>query len=391
MSAAGAPPTIATYLKASRDAIAGADETLDAREGSAYDLAHGGAAIIWSRQAQRDRDLFRQVYPDTSSGENLERIGQWYYATTPTPASFGPGEAIFDRTSEFSGEFSEEFGGGAGTIWAGTRIRVLAPGGDGPSRSYAVAADTPVSVSDGAVPVPIRATVSGVGSAIEVTNPERLILDDSVFDASFRVTHLACDDGTDSEERGLFLARARQARLDARKGYAARIVKACSDAGAAYVVALPSSTFGDALDFGLNYVYVADAGFATTAQIVTGCVLALESVRVTGCDLQVLGMTNTPVTLSATVRLWKDVGKVNVVGLRTLLTKVIADEFAGRTRFWLFRHDALAGAMQRASNDVESAVVTTTPDEPAVAFPSVLPKYTLNVNTIALTFVGPDN
>lgn len=391
MSAAGAPPTIATFLKASRDAIAGTDETLDAREGSAYDLAHGGAALIWSRQAQRDRDLFRQVYPDTSIGENLERLGSWYYGTPPTPASLGTGEAIFDRTSEFSGEFSEEFGGGAGTIWEGTRIRVLSPGGDGPSSSYAVAEDTPVSVSAGAVTVPIRATVSGVGTAIEVTNAERLILDDSVYDASFRVTHLACADGTDAEERGVYLARARQSRLDARKGYAARLVRACKEAGAANVVALPSTTFGPSEDFGVSRIYVGDAGFTTPPTLITACLLALDAAQVAGCDVEVLGMAPTPVTLSATVRLWRDLGKVNVVGLQTLLTKAIADEFAGRSRFWLFRHDAIGGAMQRASSEVESADITTTPDEPPAEFPTVLPRYTLNLNTIALSFVGPDN
>lgn len=369
MPATGPVPSLADFNQAYADALIGErDEDLDTREGSSYDVLGGNAALIWSRQAQRDRDLFRQNYVTTAS-VGLDRLVERQYGVQRILETYGSGTVILSAPAV------DEY------IWTGQRVEVI--GGPAPIE-YIITTD---ARSDGVTPLvmPVRASRTGPGTAIATTSNLRLQNDTE----GIPVQSLVCGDGTNRERDEDYLARARKFRLDNRNGYYRKIIDACRSAGASNVVALHAGTFGPALDFGLNYVYVADANYVTPPGMITACMLALEKVRILGCDLQVLGMVQTPVTVTETVALWDDPGYFDTTALASLLINVLVDEFNARQDFWIFRKDSLGGAQMKASSAVQSVSMTTSPGEPTAGFVATLPRYSLAGGAVSIAFTGP--
>jgi hypothetical protein len=376
MPAARPIPTLESFLQAygaSVHADAGSERNL--RRGSGYDKLGGPAALLWAREATRDRDVFRQCYIETANGEALSRLVERKYGAERTEAGFGTGTAIFTRHTS----------GTSGTLYAGTRVLLATD--EGRPRPYAVASDTPVDSSTLSLPVPIRATKQGPGVAVATSTG--LSLGDSVFDAGLKVTYLACADGTEDEPKAEYIDRARSERLDRRVGYRKRVEQACIDAGAANVVILDAGAFGEAADFGVTHVYVADAGFSTPSALLTACRLAVDAVHVAGCDVQVLGMAITPLTTTATITLWDQPGTLDQIAIKRNALNALLAEFLRRTDAWLFRYDALAGAVFGTSSAIRDVVVTSSPAEPVAGFVSVLPRYVLSGTDVTLTLVAP--
>lgn len=275
--------------------------------------------------------------------------------------------------------------GADGTVYAGTRVELLTATAP---VVYRVAADTTVLAADTDVAIPIEATRDGSG--VKATaDADRLRLADSLFDATLSPIALVCADGTDEEAADVYVARARAAAKAARVGYPERIRRACLDAGAGEVVLLAADALGPAADVGLSYVYVADAAFQTSAALRKACSIALDAVRVAGCDVQVLGMEQVAVAATVNVTLWDEVGAFDVLELEQAIVAAMVDDFARRQSFWAFRLDALAGVVQRLSPAVQTAAVATAPAPPIVAFPATLPRYVLAPSAITLTLAGP--
>lgn len=378
MPAAAPPLTLSALLTAHEQALHGLrSPTLDTHRGSGYDLVGGASALLWTRQANRDRQLFRNAYTDSATGPDLSRHVEAKYGGLPRIlATRGAGTLTLARPAAALAD---------GTLYAGSRVEVLTATAAVP---YRITVDTPVLASDLAVAVPIEATREGAGSKA-TADANRLRLADTLFDATLAPVALVCADGTDEEPAGDYVARARLARREARVGYPDRIRKACLDAGAAEVELLSATSLGAAADKGLSYCYVADAAFQTSDALRKACTLALDAVRVAGCDLQVLGMQQVAVTATVAVTLWDEAGAFDVLDLEQAIVAALVDDFARRQAFWAFRLDALGGVVQRLSSAVQTAIVTTAPGEPAVAFPSVLPRYVLAPGGISLTITGP--
>lgn len=348
----------------------------NARRGAGYDAVGGPTGILWSRQALRDRDVFRQNYAETATGYRLETLVERRYGVERVAASYGTGTALFTRPAA----------GSDGRIYRGTRIEVL---GDGPRPDvYAVSQDTYVSVTATSISVPIRPTRKGTGTAVYTTGSS-IRLGDSVFDATLGVTELRCTDGTDEEKASVYLSRARRQKVDSRAGYHKRIVDACLAVGAANVVALDAGVFGEDDDFGVTHVYVSDSGYSTSDALLDACFIAVDDVHVLGCDVQVLGMEVTPLAIDATLTLWDSPGAFDQVAIRRRTLDALLAEFAGRPEFWVFRADALAGAIVAAVPEVQSASLSTDPAEPDADFVPVLPRYTLVGTDVTVTLQGP--
>lgn len=377
MPAQSPVPGIADLRKAARDAIVGGrDPRLSVRTGGGYDLTQGPMAVLFSRQAKRDQGLFRQCYVETSTGADRDRLVEAYYQVERVPAAYGIGEA------ELLGS------AGAGTVYAGTIIEVLVPAQ--PPAQYFVTEDTPYLDGSAAFPVPVRAARAGSGVAVQADASVLRFGDgsDYLLSEGFSVVSLVCDDGTDAEEDDAYLARARTGRRDKRVGMLKRIIQACKDAGAYHVVALHSGTFGDpftgADDYGLNYVYVGDSSFTTTEALKTACMVALDAVRVCGCDTQVLGMTAATIDLSVVAAYYDDPGKFDTVETSQAIMAALVDEFSGRTNWWTFSFDELRGAALRSSGDLQAVNVVSATPEPAAAFPvPTLTRYGLGNVTIS--------
>jgi hypothetical protein len=370
-------PTLRDLLGASAAGIVGTREPrADVRRGAVYDHFAGAGAILFTREAARDRDLFRAVYVDTAEGDDLTRLVKLRFGIDRQVSSFGTGTALLTRAATTAG---------AGTVWAGTRILVFASAASPGSRSYAVSSDVPVDASTTAIAVPIRAAAPGPGNAVNLSGPAVARVDDPLSDPGLRVAAIQCADGTSLEAAADLRARARATRLAARKGYAQAISDACVAQGAVHV-ALFDSNFTP-VDAGLSHCYVADAGFTTPPRLVRACTAALESYRVCGADLQVLGMQRMSVDVAATVTLRDDPGRLpsSDVALR----EALAASFEP-TRFD-YDLGELTGVLAGASADVQDVAF----DQPSAGadilvggqMPPLLTRYELGV--VSLLYVGP--
>jgi hypothetical protein len=377
MSATTPLPTVGDFLEAHADAIRielGPEQ--NTRRGSVLDLTAGPTAMIWAAEAARDRALFRQVYTDTASGAQLDSRVLRRYGVSRVHASRGAGQAVLARASAITG----------GTLFEGTRIEVRRAL-DAESVIYAVAADTAVIAGEALVTVPIRAARPGSGTRI--TSAQYAALADATFDV-FTVQSIWCADGTDEEAPTDYIARARAAKRAERPGYRRRIEDVCRAAGAAYIVLLDAGEFGDAADFGVTHVYVADAGYSSPAALVDACSDAVDAVHIEGNDVQVLPMVPTPVQLDLVVALWQDPGQFDLAGLRQAITATVLAMFNARPRFHLFDHDSIRGEVHRAGGDaVQSVSVITDPAPPTPGFVAELPRYMLAAAGVTVAFTGP--
>ena len=384
-------PTIAELLKAFDDAVIGQKEPrANVRRGSCYDHFAGVGAILFSRQAQRDRDLFRAIYFDTSDGDDLTNLGAARFTSVAARAAdtFGTGLASLSRLTA---------GAGAGTIYQGTRISVISLAGTSELRSYVVSQDTPVGATATSVSVPVRASVTGAGTAIAAASGGTILLrlEDGAFDATLIVQSVQCGDGTAFEQAKNYRARVRQGRLDTRKGYTKLIFSTLAAIGATNVVAFPSNYTSDANDCGLNLIYVGDAGYAAPPALVAACSLAMDNVGVYGTQLQVLAMATSALTVSAVVSLWDDPGAFNLTSVAYDIRQALVAYFDGRSNAFTYRLDAMAGAMTGASASVQSVSFTTpTADQTLTTgtppqFPAVLTRVTLTPANVLLSFQGP--
>jgi hypothetical protein len=377
MPAAGKPPSIAEFRDAARKAMLGyRDPRLSLRTGGGYDITQGTLAVQYSRQAQRDRGLFERCYVETSRDVDRDRLVEAYYRVERVPEAFGAGVSVIRRPTA----------SGSGTVYTGTPIEVT--GGAAPT-AYVATSDV-VFGTETTLEVPVRAARSGWGVRINTSEGLRFGEGASQLEAlGWTIESLRCDEGTDYEQDDDYLARARTGQRDRRVGHIRAIVQACKDAGAYNVVALHAGTFGESQDVGINYVYVSDPSFQATQALKDACMLALEGVRVGGCDTQVLGMQRQATTVAATVYLYDDPSNFDQVTIAAVIRATVVDRFMGRSDWWIFRTDEIRGAIQRADNSVQSVEVFTTPGEPAATFPAVLNRYTLSANDVTLTFAGP--
>lgn len=381
MSATEPIPTVADFLQAGADALrVDVDPALNVRRGSAVDLTSGPAAMAWAQQAVRDRDLFRQGYTDSASGTRLEDRVLKRYGVPRIQATRGQGKAILVRSSDANG---------GGTLFAGTRISVRRASSSIPSH-YALAEDYVVPNTPGilAIQVAIQATQEGTG--VKLDKPIEATIDDVVYDPLWTVQTLSCEDGTNEESPEAYVARARTFKRDRRPGYRKRFEDVCKAAGAAFVVTLDAGELGEAADFGVTHVYVGDAGYSASADLVSACSDAVDAVHIAGNDVQVLGMTPTPVTLDLAVTLWRSPGDCDTSGLRMGILSAVLAMFNSRPRFWLFDHDSIAGEVHAVGSDVQAVTVVTDPVPPSAAFVASLPRYTLQAPSVTITFSGPE-
>jgi hypothetical protein len=376
VSAQAPVPGVSDFLRAYSDAIRGErGQRQNVRRGGTLDLVGGSSALVWAALAARDRDLFRANLVDAAQGEDLDRQVLRRYGVVRLRESRGAGEAIFKRPTAAAG---------ADTIDAGTRIRVQGAAG---FELYAVAQTTSVGATALLVAVPIQATRPGPGVAVSASGAS-VSLDDSIFDASLVPVSLTCGDGVLEETASAYVARARATKRAGRVGYRRSVTEACKAAGADVVVILAPDTFGG--DQAITNVYVGDAGYTTSTELLDACYVAAESVRVAGCDMQFLPMQVTPVSLEVVATLWDQPAKFDQLALKRDAIDALVGSFAARADFWLFSTDSLSGEVVRASGGaVQSVAITPTPPAPAATFPAVLPRFTLTGSSIALTLQGP--
>jgi hypothetical protein len=389
MPATSPLPALTDLLRAHAGAVRGLGDPLaDTRRGAVYDHFAGAGALLFRREAVRDRNLFRSIYFDSAEGAHLAEIAERRFGVEAVVSTFGVGTATLSRPDASAG---------AGTVWAGTRISVLQTGTA--LATYAALSDVPVGPGIVQFDVPIRATTTGSGQTIEVLPGQDTLLrvDDPLWDTSLVALALACADGTDAESPAALRARARQAALDARRGYTKAIVGACTAQGAFYVAPFPSSALGPFYDNGLSWVYVGDAGGVGTDMLVRRCTIALESARVAGADLQVRPMAPSALSVRVTVTLWDDPASFNLADLTSGITAALVGAVASQASAYGYDLDAMAGACAEVSDSISAVDFQTPTASVTVAtivgntaiYPATLARYSLAPNDVIVTFQGP--
>jgi len=379
------PPSIQQFLDAFKAGVLTRASTADLNEGSRYEIIGGAAAICWSRMVQRDTDLFNNIQTSTAEGDALTDRLQKIYGFDRILDQYGVGTIRLSRTNTSAG---------GDTFWEGTRVALTSRFGIGDPIYFEVSQDTPVLSAATFAEVPIRATV--VGGEVSATagddNFPRIV--DAIWDPTWAITSLTCSAGTEFENAAVARARARTAQRSKRFGQAQAMIAACAAVGADHVVVFPSNYGGDASDYGLNWVYVGDASFNGSADLVRRCVIALEASRVLGDDLQVGPMVQADLSIAVTVNLVDAPAKFNqdalIERLHNYLIAAVSTDYS-------YSLDAWKGALFKASPIVQDATFTSPTIDATVLttlngvsnFPEQLPRYRLLTDKVTITLKGP--
>ncbi len=367
-----AEPTIIEMINVAGQAITGqGDKNADIIRGSDYESITGPAAVIWTRE-----DLFNSTKFHTAQGTNLTTLVKDRYGIDRYLDTNGSGTASIDRPT----------GGTAGTVWAGTRITIFG----GAAKTYRTTRDVAVDAATISVVLPIEALVPGPGTKADVT--ENLRLDDSLWDPTWVPTLLSCSDGTTFESAGALIARVRKTRADQRVGQIKAIQDACKAVGAAHVQVFRSNYGGDALDAGLNVVYVSDLGWESSPSLVRACFLALRAVRVLGDHMQVLPMAR--VTLNPLIDVYLATAPAlnDIEKLYQIHREAVAEYLGGVSGGFSFTKIGILSALAKPTPEVQHATVVTPAADVSVLvnnnFPAVLNRYV--VGTVAIRYHGPN-
>lgn len=382
-------PTVSELLTAGANAVKGtADKTADFIRGSDYEAFSGSGAILWSRQAQRDTDLFHAIRFNDAEGDDLTRLVSRRFGIERYLATRGVGTAVFERSAVSTA---------ADTIWKGTRVRLGF--GNTEARFYRVTTNVAVAADVNRVTVPIEAVEYGPGSAVNTTTGLYLVdplTDPSLgplWNSEWRVTSLSCVDGQSLEPANAFRERVRRTRRDQRVGYPTAIIEACKKVGASNVAIFRSDYGGLSYDDGLNVVYVGDLGYSTSASLLRDCTLALRSIRVAGDCLQVFPMQKVNLVVDADVYL-RDSPSSSAIARMNLIHRAAVLRYIGGTKTnFIYTRNGLAGAIaNRHTPEVQRVSFNSPSSDASVrsgsAFPAILNRYVISDQDITLNYLS---
>ncbi len=373
-------PTIEELRQAFHNSVRGSKEsTADGHAGSVYDHFAGVGAILWSWQAQRDKDQFESIYFEYSSGQELTDYVLAKDEIERSEDTYGTGFIYLSRPS---------ISLGTGKFWKGTRVNLF---NNGTSVEYSVSSDTTASPNDLSIQVPIKANFTGPNSKIDLSGAQVKIVD-PLWDNTWIISRIKCDEGTDFQQASEFRALVKDTRKQSRVGYEDIIKKTCNDLGASNIFLFRSDFGGENLDYGINVAYVGDDNFSTTDELRYKCIVGLESVRVLGADLLVRPLGIQPLQFDLNVNLWTDPNKFDTVGLKTSIINIILDYF----KQFQFSYDlnSITGAIRRILvNTVQSVSFTLPVSSQGIldngVAPAILNKYIVSANSINVNLLGP--
>jgi hypothetical protein len=343
-------PTIRGLVGAASNAIVGKrDEYGDVISGSLYNHASGPTAVIFSREADRDKNLFEDIYFNSATGDALTEYVQAKFGIARVLDSYGAGTCSFSRPTTTAG---------GGSFLQGTRIQIQG----NPPTIVEISVDTAVPSASLLVTIPIRSIVTGSGVAIQASSGLTLL--DPIYDNTWTPKQLQCGDGSDFESASDFRARVIQDRINEETGYIPQIVLACQNAGAAYVITFPSQyglEAGDFFDdFGLNALYVADSNYQSPPSLVAACSSVLEGWRVLGADLLVGGVSNVILQINILVSLTDSPSKLPTQSIKRSILQAILGSFGPTDGGDSFSIDAIGGTVSNASTYVQTAFLPRT-------------------------------
>ena len=372
-------PTIAQMIRVADAELWSRRRTTDRHSGSVYNVHAGVGGMLWIREANRDRANFQRCYMDTCEGDVLDWRIQAFDGPARVQDTKGKGGAHFTRAST---------AGGPGTLWAGTRIAIGAIGQT--PRFYRVKKDTHVDGLTVDLMVDIESESVGPDSTIDSTllPSLRMWIEDPLWD-TWSVVTLKCGvdkhlPGTFRETDAEYRARWRDSRQEVRPGHRTSITNAMVAAGAAYVV-LYESDFITGVDDGICRVCVADSDWESPQSLLNNCTLALEDVRVAGCDTEVLGITRVNASFSITATMRGNLSMYNAEAIKQAIVNGVMYYFSAQENRFMFRRVGLIGTILQSCKDAQS--VELGPTDPVDTDLSAL----LGSTTIQMLVIEPSS
>lgn len=359
MPAAEDLPTIQQYVNAYQGGLVSLRKHGDTHAGSIHDHWAGVGAVLWRRQAERDREEFRALYFRDAKGNRLDNyIARHFPGKARVTNQPGSGVVRLSRASAALG---------GGTFWDGTRIAV---GGVGPNplRYYLIDQDQGCG-TDLAVVLNVRADREGPESEINVRSGERAVLrvEDPLWDNTWQVDALTCGAGTVREDDDPCRARIAGEVFEERFGYESAIIKRMKQAGAETVALFRSDYLGEGADHGLNRIYVGDRNFETTSALLTACRLAIPSVAMAGAGNQTLPMTTQMVDIKLEITFWDSPERFAMAANEKQARAAAVEYFETRENPFTWDMTGLRGAVQRALEDTQSIAITSSQVPPVLA------------------------
>lgn len=375
---------------------AGLGVRLDRHEGSRIDILAGSIGQGLVRCQKVINDAFDAHTLEGATGVDLDT-----YVTRRGPLkrrdpSFARGYMRLTRPTT---------AGGAGTIPGpvvggalGQEIQVPF---NGKSVLFQVSADTLFPATATSVDVPIIAETAGAAANVGIVDGGAALtgVPAALFDPTIEIGQVAVSGGMDKEADDLLKLRQRlweQVRLGSGK---ARIfLAALTVPGIAHVV-LADGT--DSHIGGFAVCYAGDIDWASTPELLADVATAIDSARALGPGVQVFGLSNSNVTVQATVEMVRPLTNYNLATLRAACTQKAIDYFGARSDPFTLSSRSLGGRIERANDDIakvdmflpaDGDDITSPLSPPSIALrgiPNPLVRFATSPSLINLAFAGP--
>lgn len=374
-------PTISDFLDIARQGIVAEDKVADLNRGSDYESRTGPNSMLWSRQVQRDTDLWKSTRFNDAEGPDLTTLIEWRHGITRTVDTRGSGTAVIARPTAT---------GGSGTVYKGTRIRMASESSE--PVYYRVTSDTSVGDTDLNATLPIEAIDFGPGYKTS-SAPVSFTLTDSLWDTTWYVSSLVCADGGTLESAPAYRARVRQARSEDIPGSEQAIIDACTAAGATNVALFPSTYPGLSADVGLNCVYVGDSGYSASTDLIRACTKALWNIKVCGTNLQVMPLVRTALTIVVDVYFVDAAAVMPIVRLDRVYRQAVQKYFGDNGRF-TYTLSGIESAIAVIGTETQDVVVASPATDATILvggnLPATLSRYYVPDNNLTIRYHGPN-
>lgn len=378
-------PSFDRFVRAYQGALVSQRRYADTHAGAIHMHWARVGAVLWRRQVERDAEEFRALYFNTAEDERFDDyLASHFPGKSRLPTAAGTGSARLTRPTAAAG---------SGTIWAKTRIAV-GGAGVGPLAFYYVSRDSIVGAADTEITLDVEASDPGPASKISARAGDRPVLrvEDPLWDNSWQVQALDVGEGSLLERAEVARGRIRGELFEERLGFESAIIKRMKAEGAATVVLFRSDFLGAASDCGLNRVYVADANFETSPELLRACRFALPDVTMAGSSAQALPMTTVWLTVSVQIRFWDSPEKFGEATVTRNAQAAVAEYFEARENPFLWDVAGVQGAIRRAVEDTQEIEVTASLAPPTALTlfnSSPLPRYRVRADQVAVRLVAP--
>lgn len=358
---------------------------VDTNEGSRWDALGGGLGQMFVRANKLQIEHFDAHTRERAKGQDLDDYCRNHGPIRRFGAKKSWGSATFARaTATF----------GATSVPVGHQVRIPF---EGRSVIVKVTAARPLGVGELSVTAPVEAITEGpdanVGNVTAGLANVSPLEDTTVLPTAVFVSGGSAEENDDELlVRQRLYEEGRQRATDAAIALGALMVNGVKHV----VVAKYEDTTGRR--GGQGAIYVGDRDWVSTPEMLSAVAASIEKYR--GMQaVTVLGMTNSDVTITATITMMRPVTSYDLEAIRTAAVARVLEYFNNRKATHEYSTTSIAGRIERAHDEILTVALSApvssvanplAPSALALAgFPATLTRYHTKASLINLTIKGP--